>query len=120
VDWNDPSQYDLVINRNKISPELAAKLIVDAALSDEMKACSLTALESMEKLSLTRKIEAAVLKGNLGRDSIHVEVLQKGVAHISGFTYAEQYKDQLLKIVKGVPGVSDVKFDVAVLPAGLA
>lgn len=70
-------------------------------------------------MSLTRKIEAAVLKANLGRDSIHIEVPQTGIAHISGFTYSEQYKDQLLKSVKKVPGVSDVKFDVVVLPAGL-
>lgn len=106
--------------RDKLGPDLAAKLIVEGARSDEIKECSLTVLESMEKLSLTRKVEAAVVKANLGRDSIHIEVPETGIAHISGFTYSEQHKNQLLQSVKSVPGISEVKFDVVVLPAGLA
>jgi len=119
IDWNDPSQYDLIINRDKLTIDLAAKIIIEAARSDEIKECSLTALESMEKLSLTRKIEAAILKDNLARDSIHIEVPERGVAHITGFTYTREYKDRLLKVVKNVPGVQDVQSSVVVLPAGL-
>lgn len=31
VDWSDPQLYHMIINTSKMSPELAAKIIIDAA-----------------------------------------------------------------------------------------
>ena len=41
MDWNDPSLYDLVINTEQLGLDLAAKLIMESARSDQIKACSL-------------------------------------------------------------------------------
>ncbi len=117
MDWNDPSLYDLVINRDKLSTDLAAKIVIEAASSQEIKECSLTALESMEKLSLCRKIEAAILKKDLIGELVHIEVPVKGVAHVTGFTHTVEERERLLEVVKGVPGVSDVQSEVGVIPA---
>ena len=54
-DNSDPALYDLIINTEKISWELATKLIVDLARSDEIKACSLTALATMRRMGLEKK-----------------------------------------------------------------
>jgi cytidylate kinase len=36
MNWNDPCLYDLVINRDKLSTDLAAKLVIEAARSQEI------------------------------------------------------------------------------------
>ncbi len=115
-DWNDASLYDLIINRDKLSIDSAANLIIKVAQSQEIKACSITALDAMEKLSLLKKIEAAMLQNDLSFLDFYIEVPDKGVAQITGWTYTQESKDRLLEVVKGVPGVSDVKSEVVVLP----
>lgn len=123
MDWKDQSLYDLVINRDKLSTDLAAKLIIEAAQSREIKECSMTALESMERLSLSRRVDAAVLESNLGRDvfrydMFHMEVPEKGVVLITGVTHMQGAEERLLKVVKGVPGVTEVRSEIVVMPPG--
>ncbi|NIS59860.1 MAG: hypothetical protein GTO13_03875 [Proteobacteria bacterium] len=123
MNWNDPSLYDVVINRDKLSTELSAKLIIEAARSQEIKECSMTALESMERLALSRRVDAAVLESSLSRDMfyrhmVHIEVPKKGVVHITGVTHEGGAEERLLKVVKGVPGVTDVQSEIIVLPPG--
>jgi cytidylate kinase len=123
MNWNDPSLYDLVINRDKLSTGLAAKFIIEAARSQEIKECSMTALESMERLSLSRRVDGAVLESNLSpeafrRDMLHIEVHEKGVVRITGVTHVEGADERLLTVVKGVPGVTDVRSNVVVVPPG--
>jgi cytidylate kinase len=115
-DWDDPSLYDLVINRDKLSVESAASLIMDVAQSQEIKACSLTALDAMERMSLEKKIEAAIIRNGIGTLEFHIEVPEKGVAHIMGWTNTQEDKDRVFHVVKGVPGVEEVKSEVMVVP----
>jgi len=121
MDWNDPSLYDLVINRDKFSTSLAAQLIVDAARSQEIKECSLTALQSMERLSLSRRVEAAILESEESRELFHrhmfqIEVPEKGVVQITGVAYTQDAKERLLKVAQGIPGVTEVRSDVSIIP----
>lgn len=116
-DWNDPTGYDLMINLDKIGGEWAEKLIVDLAKSDQVKECSLKSLEEMEFSSLQRKVDAAIIKNNLSSPFIHVEVPEKGVVHLWGWMYNTEEKTKLFSVVKGVPGVSDVKSDIVLMPA---
>jgi len=117
MDWGDPSLYDLVINTDKLGTDGAAKVIMEAAGSPEIKECSLTALESMERMSLTKKVQAALLRNNFSLTTLHVEVDEKGIAHINGLTETEKDETRIVEIVKEVPGVSDVQSAVAVPPA---
>jgi cytidylate kinase len=115
MDCNDPSLYDLVINSDKLSAGLASKFVIQAARSPEIKECSLTALESMDKFSLSRRIDAAILKNNLIHEGILIEVVDKGVVHISGYVDSPKEGTLLLKEVKGVPGVKEVRSDLATI-----
>jgi cytidylate kinase len=116
MDWNDPSLYDVLINRDKLSTDSAVKLIVKAAQSREIKECSLTALDTMERMSLSRKVEAAIIKNDLSPHEFHIEVPEKGKALITGWTHSLEEKERVMEVVKGVPGVAEVKSDVAVIP----
>jgi len=115
-DWNDPSLYDVFINRDKLSTDSAANLIVKAAQSQEIKEFSLKAMETMERLSLSRRVEAAIIKNDFCSHEFNIEVPEKGVAHISGWTHSPEDKKRIIEVVEGVPGVSEVKSDVSVVP----
>jgi cytidylate kinase len=115
-DWKDPSGYDIMINLDKIGAESATTLIVEMAKSDEVKKCSLKALEEMESSSLKRKIDAAIIKNNLSATHVFVDVTGKGRVYLSGRTYSVDEHKKYILVVKGVPGVSEVRSEIIVMP----
>ena len=88
---------------------------MEVAGSDQMKACSLTAVEAMEKLSLKKRIHAALLENDFNPTLIHVEVPEKGIVKITGITQSDDEKEKIPRIAKAVPGVSKVQDDIRVV-----
>jgi CMP/dCMP kinase len=119
-DWNDFSGYDVVINLDKIGADWAVKLIVELAGSSQVKACSLKALEEMERSALQRKVDAAIIKNNMSSGFTHfvVDVTGRGKVHLRGWTYTEEERQKAVEIVRGVPGVAEVTSDIFVRPSG--
>lgn len=115
--WNNPSLYDLILNTHKLGVDLAVNQIIQVAGSDVIKECSIAALDLMEKLSLTRRIEAELFKHNFAMIQLHVEVPEKGVAHITGLTESEENQKQIKQVVQNTPGISKVVYEVTVIPA---
>jgi cytidylate kinase len=115
MDRDDPGSYDLIINRDKLSAGSGANLIMQVAQSQEMKECSSTALNAMERLSLSKRIEAALLNNKMPLMNLHVEVPEKGVAQVTGTLHSEHLRDRLLEVVQVVPGVSQVRSEVNVI-----
>jgi cytidylate kinase len=111
---NDSSLYDLIINCEKLGYDSAARLIIDAANAEEIHACSLTALEVMEKLSLIKKIQAALLKDNLDDNMLTVDVSEIGVVELSGLTHSQELFDRIIDVVHKVQGVSKVHSEIVV------
>lgn len=118
-DWQDFSGYDVVINLEKIGAAWATKLIVDLAGSDEVKSCSLKAIEEMKLSSLKRKVDAAIIKSNLSHTftSMTVEVTGEGQVHLRGLVSNKEDLNKMLRIVKEVPGVTDVTSEIIVMSA---
>lgn len=112
MDWNDPSLYDLVINREKLSVDLAAELICAAARSKEIQECTADALESMERLSLSRRVEAALLEASNETRHIFVEVQTKGHVHLTGVAHETEVRERAAQVASEVPGVIAVQNDV--------
>ena len=111
-EWDDPTIYDMVINTEKMGNATAARLIIEAARSEEMKACSLTAIDSMKRLSLAKKIEAELIKNNIYVENLNIEVIENDVVNITGTALTAERKNRVLRIVKGMPEVSDVKLSL--------
>jgi CMP/dCMP kinase len=118
-DWNDPSLYDLCVNIEKLGAGPAADLIVAAARAPEMKTCSLNALDTMERLSLAKRVEAALFDKQIPMSILNVDVTQKGVAHVSGLVFSPDDQKRIPGVVKAVPGIFDVRVDVSVVAGGL-
>jgi cytidylate kinase len=117
-DWDDPALYDLCVNPDKIGLERAAQLIMDMARSPELKACSRYALDELERLSQTKRIEALLMEMDLRHAGLRVEMPEKGVAHISGVLYRHEDKGRIPAVVGRVPGVEKVHLDVTLMPVG--
>jgi len=115
LEWNDPSLYDLYINTDKMGSTSTAKLITTAAHSDEAKACSLTALDTMTRLALERKLRARLLENNIDLAMLSLTFPEKNVVAVSGFTYSERDKNRLLEILNADPDVSEVRAQVALM-----
>jgi cytidylate kinase len=116
MDWNDPSLYDLVINTEKMGIDSAVKLIADAASSEQIQACSLTAVDSMERLSQKKKIEAALVENDINLFLLHVDVPEKGVAQVTGTVYTDEEKQRITELTKEIADISEVRSEVAVVP----
>ncbi|MBN1105921.1 MAG: cytidylate kinase-like family protein [Deltaproteobacteria bacterium] len=117
MDWNDPSLYDLVVNTEKLGIEGGAELIEKALGLQVLQECSLNALETMQRMTLLKKVQAALLKARIGsRSFFNIESPENGTIEITGFATSDEQKKAVMKIVKGVPGVVKVKGSLGVLP----
>ena len=116
-EWNDLSLFDLVISTEKLTPASVSKIIVEAAQNQEVKTCSLTALDAMDRLSLKKKIEAALLKNNFDPRYIHITLPDKGVVLIRGLTESDGELARLKEVVGAVEGAREVRSEVSVRPA---
>jgi cytidylate kinase len=115
-EWNDPALYDICLNPEKVGIEQSAQLIIATARNPKIKSCSLYALDAMERLSQTKKIEAALLENGISNATIRVDVPEKGVAHITGAVYNPADQQRLPDLIKRVPGISEARVDVFVAP----
>jgi len=86
--------------------------------SSEMRACSMYALDALERLSQTKRIEASLMAMDLRHAGLRVEMLEKGVAQVSGVLYRHEDKGRIPAVVGRIPGVDKVQMDVRVMPAG--
>jgi len=108
MDWNNMSLYDAIINVDKIGLDAAAAQVIAMAKTRQIRECSLTALETMEKLSLLKRVEAAILKNNINPNELFFEVPETGVVKITGLINPMRSEGGVLEIVRAVDGVKDV------------
>ena len=117
-DLNDPSLYDLIINTEKIGDAAAAKFIIDLSASEEISSCSLTALDAMEKMSQTKKVEAVLLKNDINLTMLFVEAPEKGTVRINGMTATQDEKDRIFKAIQAMPEITDFQSNIRVASGG--
>jgi cytidylate kinase len=117
--WDDAGLYDLVVNTEKMADEAVAAVIVAAANDQRVSECSLTALESMERLALVKRIEAELLKHEVDLKFLTIEIRDEALADISGLVFTPDMVDEMPAIVRRVPGVRDVDSRVVLMPAGV-
>lgn len=107
-DWLNPQLYDLILNTDKLSTDSAVKIIVDAAKSDEIKACGIDSVKSLGKLSLHRRIEAAFLEAGLPEHHLFFTVEDEESVRIMGFVNSSEEKERVEKIIKGIKGIKNL------------
>jgi len=114
-DWLNPNLYDLVLNTDKLSIDSSVKMVLDAAKSNEIKACGIDSVKALGKLSLQRKVEAAFLEAGIGSSHLFITVEDDDTVRCFGLANSEDEKTQIENITKKIQGVKKVINELTVL-----
>jgi len=121
LDWDNEELYDIVLNMDKVSVKLAVDTILTMARSDEIKACSVDAMKSLEVMGLANRAEAALIEAGLtyGPAGAYVSVIveEPGRVRLLGMVDDKTSKTRAEKIVKNVKGVESIENQIRVAPA---
>ncbi len=114
ADWRDPNRYDLILNMGKMRREGAKRLIVEAAKLEEYRPTP-ASTQAFNDLALSSRVHATLLAAPTVR-GLALEVrAEGGHIHVKG-RVAQGLEDQLIKVVKYVPGVTQVTSDLYSAP----
>jgi len=119
-DWLNPQLYDLILNTDILSIGSAVKIIVDAAKSDEIKACGIDSVKSLGKLSLQRKIEAVFLERGVANPHLFTTVEDVDRVRLYGIVSGQEDKESIEVLVKQVPGVKTVVNELTVFRGAMS
>jgi cytidylate kinase len=121
ADWEDDKLYDIVLNMDKVTVKLAVDTILTMARSDEIKACSVDAMKSLEMMSLQTRAEAALIEAGLtygpAGTYIQVQVEEPGKVLLTGRVDSDVTKRRAQEIVQKVKGVGSVDNRIMIAPA---
>jgi cytidylate kinase len=104
VDWDNPELYDIVLNTDNLSVDMAVDTVMHIAGSEEIKARSVDAMRSLEMMGLARRAEAALIEAGLKHGS-SISVVEPGKIELTGFVREQSYKSEAEEILKRVKGV---------------
>lgn len=109
-DWDNPIEYDLVINTSRLSHESAVKLIAGGVKDQNLEKNKSAAKARLKDLIIQKKVQIARLADDRIEDIwFNIEVDQ-GHVTLSGHVYSEAERKAALdnaQSVKGVKGITD-------------
>jgi cytidylate kinase len=121
VDWESPGLYDVILNMDKLSVPLAVNTVIQMARSEEIKACSIDAIKSLEMMGLQTRAEAALIEAGLtygpAGTYIQVQVEEPGKALLTGRVDSDASKKRAQETVQKVKGVDSVDNRIMIAPA---
>jgi cytidylate kinase len=107
VDWDNPELYDLTLNMDHISVDLAIGTVLQIARSEEARTCSIDAMKSLEMMGLAQRAEAALIEAELLQFP-SVSVAQPGRVQLTGIVSDQKARERIEEILKGVRGVQSI------------
>jgi len=113
----DPSLYDLVINTQKMGDDSAVRMITEAAGSDEVKSCSLSAVDTMKRRSLEKQIKAALIEKDINVSILHIEVPEPDIVQVGGFAHSNEDRNRILRTLNTLSGVKEVRSEITIMPS---
>jgi cytidylate kinase len=110
ADWRDPNRYDLILNMGKMSRDGAKRVIIEAAKLDEYQPTA-ESIQAFNDLALASRVHATLFAApNLRGLAVELRA-EDGHIYVKG-KVAQGLEDQLIKIVKRIPGVIQVTADL--------
>lgn len=120
ADWENPDLYDLVLNMDKLSVDLGVNTVLGLARSEEIKACSIDAVKSIEMMGLARRAEAALIEAGLTygpTTSISVSVVEPGKIRLGGLAENKATRTRAENLLKTLKGVGSIENQIRLTPA---
>lgn len=114
-DWLNPFLYDLIINTDKLSIDSAVRIIVNGALTDEIKSCGLDSMINLKKLSIQRQIESLLLESGLMSSHLFFTVENGGLVKLLGVVNSQEEKEKVEALVRKVKDIEKVENNLLVI-----
>ena len=117
VDWEDPELYDIVLNMDSLSVDLAVETALRMASNEEIKARSMDAMKSLEMMALTGRAEAALMEA--GFSLVCASAVAPGRVQLTGIVGSEPSRAKTEALLRGVKGIESIdnQLDIPPLPA---
>jgi len=116
-DWNDPLQYDLIINTSRLTEETAVKLICDGVRDTGLAELKDTAKKVLRDRILAKRAEIELLASGiidgLHHYHFHLEVID-GVVTLEGHLHSQEQRAEVYRHVRSVKGIKEIvdKLDI--------
>ena len=114
TDWRDPNRYDLILNMGKMRREGAKRVIIEAAKLEEYQPTA-ASNQAFNDLSLGSRVHATLFASPAMRGSALEVRAEGGHIHVTG-RVDQGLEDEVVKLVKNVPGVNNVTTDLYSVP----
>jgi osmotically-inducible protein OsmY len=114
----DITRYDLALNVAQVGIEGVTRVIVEAA---RLERYQLTAAsrQDFENLAITSQVQAALVMSPSFRNLGITVKVEKGEVLLSGVFAYSVPEEEIVSLVKRIPGVTKVVTDFTVIPADM-
>ncbi|MEJ2471640.1 MAG: cytidylate kinase family protein [Desulfuromonadales bacterium] len=113
--WEDAAHYDLVINTQRLSEEVAVKTICECVKDPNLVGVKADSKRVLSDLILRKKVEIAILS-NDRVDPYLLEIhAQDGIVTLSGQVHSKEEKKIAEKQARTVDGISDLENKIKVV-----
>ena len=108
-DWNDPLNYDLIINTQRMSEDSAVKLISQGVHDSNLQELKDESKKTLNDLILRKKAEIAIMNiCKLESQHLGLEV-HAGVITLTGHVHSEADHKMVLETVGAIEGIKKVQ-----------
>ncbi len=113
-DWESPEMYDVVLNMDYLTVDVAVRAIVRIARAEDAKSRSADVKNSLEIMGLAARVEAALTEGGFPPGYISSSVSGGGKVRLTGVVQVPWEKSAAEIAVKEVEGVESVENQVEI------
>ena len=114
VDWRDPNRFDLILNMGKMRREGAKRVIIEAAKLEEYQPTP-ASNQAFNDLALGSRVHATLFASpDVGGSGLEVSA-EGGHIYVKG-RVDQGLEDEVVKLVKNIPGVTKVTTDLYSVP----
>jgi hypothetical protein len=118
TDWRDVTRYDLALNVAQVGIEGVTRVIVEAARLERYQPTAASE-QDFQNLALASRVQAALVMSPAFR-SLGIAVrAEKGEVHVSGICRYSVPEEEIVSLVKRIPGVTKVVTDFTVISADM-
>lgn len=110
-EWQNPVGHDLVINTGRFTVAIAASLIAETVRRPEFQPTP-ESIKAFQDLATTARVQAALITSPKTRNVVLNVKSDSGTVNISGILADPDLEKEIVRIAKGVAGVSEVVTDI--------
>lgn len=115
--WDNPELYDIVLNMDNLSVNVAVATVLYVARTEEIRNRSTDVANSLEMMGLAVRVEAALTEGGFPGSYVTTSVNEPGKVRLTGVVQVPWEKTAAERVVKGVKGVESVENQIEIAGA---